>query len=153
MKRIGMEKMQMKNGLKDVDYKALGMRLKKVRLLRQYTQEGLAEKSGIIGSYVGVVERAEKKPSISTLVRIANALNCSLDYLLYDSLVYEDGRVYSINNDTPVKAKELGTVADLNSLNDRLLELLGGTGTGRREGEIKLILEILKNISAYYKDN
>ena len=136
--------------IKEVDYDALGMRLKKVRLLRQFTQEGLAEKSGVIGSYVGVLERAEKKPSISTLVKIANALNCSLDYLLHDSLIFDDDRVYSINNDTAnaVKGGSSSSFDDIASLSRSLLPLL--SGADNREQEIKAILEILRNITAYY---
>ena len=139
------------DGIMDVDYEALGMRLKKVRLLRQFTQEGLAERSGVIGSYVGVLERAEKKPSVSTLVKIANALNCSLDYLLHDSLVVDEDRVYSINNDTANAVKGGGApLDDIASLSKSLLPLLSGASTGAKEQEIKMILEILRNITAHY---
>lgn len=141
------------NEIKDVDYEALGMKLKKVRLLRQYTQEELAEMSGIIGSYVGVLERAEKKPSISTLVKIANALDCSLDYLLYDSLVLGDDRIYSINNDTANKSSETGALKEIASLSKSLLPLLNSTSSDNKEQEIKMILEILKNITSHYKSN
>ena len=140
----------MNEEIRDVDYTALGMRLKKVRTLRQYTQEALAEKSGVIGSYIGVIERAEKKPSISTLVRVANALNCSIDYLLYDSLIQSADRVYSINNDAEVRLPAHKSPNDIASLSNSLLPLLNAAGSKAREQEIQMVLEILRNITADY---
>jgi len=142
----------MSDSIQDVNYEALGKRVKKVRLLRQYTQEALAEKSGVIGSYIGVIERAEKKPSISTLVRVANALDCSLDYLLYDSLVHGDDRVYSINNDAATHRETQQPPRDVAALSKSLLPLLGATGPNAREQEIQMILEILRNITAHYQN-
>ena len=130
-----------------VDYKALGQRVKKVRLLRDMTQEQLAEKSDVVNSYVGVIERAEKKASINTLVKVANALNCSVDYLLSDSLVSGEDRVFDLVIGS--KAKEAKPTEDIASLRS-LLPLLSGTGD--REQEIKLILQILDNITTYYND-
>lgn len=130
-----------------VDYNDLGQRVKRVRLLRELTQEQLAEKADVVNSYVGVIERGEKKASINTLVKIANALNCSVDYLLGDSLVSEQGRVFDlVIHDKP---KEITPVDDIESLRN-LIPLLSGTGD--REQEVKLILRILDNITAHYKN-
>lgn len=142
----------MNEEIRDVDYEALGRRLKKVRTLRQYTQEALAEKSGVIGSYVGVIERAEKKPSISTLVRIANALNCSVDYLLHDSLLYGEDRVYSINNDAVVRREAHQPLGEVSAISKSLLPLLSTSDSKVREQEIQVILEILRNITAHYQN-
>lgn len=130
-----------------VDYTAFGQRVRKVRLLRQLTQEQLAEKAGVINSYIGVIERGEKKASINTLVKIANALNCSVDYLLGDSIVVSQDRVFDI--DTAGKEKEVVPTDGIASLRS-LLPLLSGTVD--REQEIKLILQILDNITAHYKN-
>jgi transcriptional regulator with XRE-family HTH domain len=130
-----------------VDYKALGQRVRKVRLLREMTQEQVAEKADVVNSYVGVIERAEKKASINTLVKISNALNCSVDYLLGDSLVCGEDRVFDLVIGS--KAREAIPTGDMASLRN-LLPLL--SGSGNREQEIKLILQILDNITAYYKD-
>ena len=50
------------------------------------TQEELAEKSGISCSFVGHIERGEKKFSIGTLVALCNAMKISPNYLLQDSV-------------------------------------------------------------------
>ena len=120
-----------------------------MRLLRELTQEQVAEKADVVNSYVGVIERGEKKPSINTLVKIANALNCSVDYLLGDSLISAQDRVFDVAiHDKTIEATPIG--GDIDSLRS-LLPLLSGSGA--REQEIKLILQILENITAYYKDN
>ena len=129
-----------------VDYKELGQRVRRVRLLRELTQEQLAERADVVNSYVGVIERGEKKASINTLVKIANALNCSVDYLLGDSLVTDQDRIFDVViSDKPKEATPTGDIASLHNL----LPLLSGNGD--REQEIKLILRILDNITAYYK--
>ena len=129
-----------------VDYKELGQRVRRVRLLRELTQEQLAERADVVNSYVGVIERGEKKASINTLVKIANALNCSVDYLLGDSLVSGQDRIFDVViGGERRKATPTEGIASLHNL----LPLLSGDGD--REQEIKLILRILDNIAAYYK--
>jgi transcriptional regulator with XRE-family HTH domain len=130
-----------------VDYINLGQRIRKVRLLREFTQDQLAEKADIVNSYVGVIERGEKKPSIHTLVKISNALNCSVDYLLGDSLVSGKDRVFDVTiSGNPTESTPTD---DIDSLHN-LIPLLSNSSD--REQEIKLILRILDNITAYYKN-
>jgi len=72
-----------------MDYKELGRRVRQQRTLNKLTQEELAEKSGISCSFVGHIERGEKKFSIGTLVALCNALCVSPNSLLQDSLSIE----------------------------------------------------------------
>lgn len=69
-----------------MDYRELGKRIRQQRAMCGLTQEELAEKSGISCSFVGHIERGEKKFSIGTLVGICNAMGISPNYLLQDSL-------------------------------------------------------------------
>lgn len=69
-----------------MDYRALGKRVRQQRVMLDLTQEELAEKSGISCSFVGHIERGEKKFSIETLVSLCNALNIAPNALLQDSL-------------------------------------------------------------------
>lgn len=68
-----------------MDYKKLGERMRKERLSLGITQEVLAEKAGISVSFLGQVERGERKPSLETVVNIANSLSVTVDFLLSDS--------------------------------------------------------------------
>ena len=69
-----------------MDYKKLGERVRKQRILCQLTQDELAKKMGISCSFVGHIERGEKKASIETIVALCNAMNVSPSVLLQDSL-------------------------------------------------------------------
>ena len=57
--------------------------------------EDLAEKAGISCSFVGHIERGEKKASLETLIALCNALRVSPALLLQDSL---DGEVVKDND-------------------------------------------------------
>ena len=70
-----------------IDYVSLGKRIRDIRKKKGLTQALLAEKSGVEPSNVSHIERAATKLSLPTLVSIANALEVSLDELVYDSLI------------------------------------------------------------------
>ena len=93
----------------DLDYAALGKRIRTIRKKKQMTQEYLAEQVGIEPSNISHIERAASK------VKIANALQCSVDDLLCDSILCEreafENQLLEISKDcTP---KELRMLADL----------------------------------------
>jgi transcriptional regulator with XRE-family HTH domain len=46
------------------------------------SQEGLAQLAGLHRTYVGSVERGERNPTLTTIVRLANALGCAPGELL-----------------------------------------------------------------------
>ena len=70
-----------------MDYASLGKQIREHRLAKGLTQEKLAEMAGIEPSNLSHIERAATKVSLPTLVRIANALEATLDELIYGSLV------------------------------------------------------------------
>lgn len=72
-----------------MDYRALGKRVKQQRQMLDITQEALAEKAGVSCSFIGHIERGEKKASIETLICLCNALKVSPMVLLQDSLCPE----------------------------------------------------------------
>ena len=69
-----------------MDYKSLGMRIRKRRKAMRMTQEELAKKLGLSLSFLGHIERGTRKASVETLVAIANELSLSIDFMLQDSL-------------------------------------------------------------------
>jgi len=70
-----------------MDYEKLGNKIRMHRKLKGMTQEQLAEQADISLSFFGHIERGTRKPSLDTLVDIANVLEVSPDVLLQDSLV------------------------------------------------------------------
>jgi DNA-binding XRE family transcriptional regulator len=62
-------------------HKKLGQKIRELRKTMEMTQEDLAFKVEVDRSYMGFVERGEKNPTLSTLIRIAKALRIPLSEL------------------------------------------------------------------------
>lgn len=73
-----------------MNYCSLGKRIREERLKLGLTQEKLSEEIGVTDAYIGKIERGERSLSLETLVRIANKLGVTVDYLLEDSVNVED---------------------------------------------------------------
>ena len=69
----------------NIDYKALGAKLKQRRLFLDLTQEKVADKLGLSESFYSRIERGSRVLSLETLVKVACFFDVSLDYLLLDS--------------------------------------------------------------------
>ena len=72
--------------LEEIDYRKLGERIKQYRKMRGLSQEELAEITNSSKNHIGYVENAKRTVSLIMLVRISNALNVSIEDLLFDSL-------------------------------------------------------------------
>ena len=69
-----------------MDYKKLGVRVREHRKMHNMTQGELAERVGVSASFIGHIERGEKKASLETVVALCNMLEVSPSLLLQDSL-------------------------------------------------------------------
>ena len=70
----------------ELDYHAIGIRIRRIRKERGLTQQTLAELSNQEPSNISHIERGATKLSLPTIVNIANALNITVDTHLCDSL-------------------------------------------------------------------
>lgn len=61
---------------------AFGEKLRKIRNEAGITQKELADKIGVKRTTVSGYETEGKEPPYNTLIKIAQTLNCSIDYLL-----------------------------------------------------------------------
>lgn len=113
-------------GMRPMNYRLLGEKIKKERLNRGLTQEELAEKANLSVSFMGQIERGERKLSVDTLVKIGNSLGISFDYLL------QSGQ--RLKHDTVI---------------DELVYTL----KGRTQNEIRMIIEVTRTIFKYCKIN
>lgn len=94
-----------------MDYDALGKRLRQERHKMNWTQEKLAEKVEVSDAYIGQIERGERSLSLETLVKLANQLGVTVDYLLHDSITINDdqftNQIRQIMLDRTTKEKQL----------------------------------------------
>ncbi len=70
----------------ELDYKIIGERIRYYRKKQHLTQAKLAEMAQFETSNISHIERATTKMSLKALMNIANALNVSLDELVYNNL-------------------------------------------------------------------
>ena len=63
---------------------SFGEKIKKLRKERGWSQDAFAEQVGIHGRHVGKYEIGRALPNAETLIRIAKALDVSLDYLFLE---------------------------------------------------------------------
>ena len=71
----------------EIDYKAIGQRIKIARIKKGITQEAVADLIDITPAHMSNVETGKTKVSLPTLIEIANALSVSVDVLLCDNVL------------------------------------------------------------------
>lgn len=71
----------------ELDYKAIGKRIKIARIRADLTQERLAENVGVSATHMSNVETGTTRVSLTTIVTIANALSVTVDDLLCDNVI------------------------------------------------------------------
>ncbi len=71
----------------ELDYKAIGKRIRNARIKAELTQEKLSEAVGISPTHLSNIETGTTRVSLNALVRIANALRITSDDLLCDSVI------------------------------------------------------------------
>jgi len=108
-----------------MDFILLGKRIRDERLLLRLTIEQLSERADKSSNFVGQIERGDRKPSIETLVDIANALGTTVDSLLKDS----------------IKANEDSTIREIDTL------LYSSDETEKR-----FILDVIKRHKHHYQN-
>lgn len=70
-----------------LDYKAIGKRIKVARIRMGITQEQLADRVSVPATHLSNIEIGSGRVSLTTIVKIANVLNVTVDDLLCDNLV------------------------------------------------------------------
>ena len=68
----------------------IGNRIKAIRKRQGYSQEKLAELSGLNMSYIGQIERGDKNPSIETIYKLSKSLNIDMVELFENLTVAEN---------------------------------------------------------------
>ena len=72
----------------ELDYKAIGKRIKIARINADLTQEALAGRIDLSPSHMSNIETGTTKVSLTTIVNLANALGVTVDDLLCDNIIH-----------------------------------------------------------------
>ncbi len=74
-----------------IDYAQLGSKIKEARISKGLTQDILAEMVNCNTSHISNIENSHTKVSLNILLSIANALDTTIDLLLFDQ--YSNGNI------------------------------------------------------------
>jgi transcriptional regulator with XRE-family HTH domain len=102
-----------------VDYVTIGKRVMQRRLRMGMSQKELAMRAGITTVYLSNVENAHSKASLPTFLKLANALDCGVDALIWDNYsenrqVFEDQLADLVSDCSPDELRIIvGTVIAL----------------------------------------
>lgn len=67
-----------------INYKQLGQSIRNYRLLRNLTQEKLAEKCDLSTPHISNIERGTESISFSTLEKLLENLQVKIDFIIYE---------------------------------------------------------------------
>lgn len=73
--------------MKELDFRAIGQRIKIARIKKRLTQEAVAEKVNITTQHMSNIETGNSSVSLPTLISIANVLYVTIDELLCDTIL------------------------------------------------------------------
>lgn len=72
----------------DLDFHMIGKQIRKRRLECGITQESIANQLDVNPSHISNIENGRANPSLTALVKIANILECSVDFFIGHEYTY-----------------------------------------------------------------
>ena len=108
----------------EIDYQAIGKRIRDRRSNMGYSQELLAFECDLSVPYISQIENGRKSVSLHALLQIADSLDCTLDFLIFGtSSFYISSKEYDFNETVENCSKEERKyLYDLLSLNIKMLQ-------------------------------
>lgn len=76
----------------ELNYKEIGKRIKSRRKELSITQEQIAEHLDVNPSHISNIESGRSHPSLTSLINIANILQCSIDLFICEEYTYISDR-------------------------------------------------------------
>lgn len=107
--------------MSDLNFKIIGQKIKERRLSLGVTQESIANKLDVNPSHISNIECGRANPSLTALIKIANALHCSVDYFINEE--------YSFKIDN----------AQEKNLDEQILDKLKHCDTNKKEKILKIV--------------
>lgn len=72
-----------------INFMLIGLRIKELRIQKRMSQATLAEHIDMSATFISHIEAAKKQASLESLVRIANALEVTVDHFLIGNQTYD----------------------------------------------------------------
>ena len=105
----------------DLDFKAIGLKIKERRKQLGETQEHIANMLEVNPSHISNIECGRANPSLTALVKIANILECSVDYFISDEYTFKTDK----NNEKTLDDKIMDKIKNCDSdKKQRILKMI-----------------------------
>ncbi|MBO8138856.1 MAG: helix-turn-helix transcriptional regulator [Desulfotomaculum sp.] len=124
----------------EIDKKAIGQRIRDERKKLALSREEFSEIIGLSDYYVGQLERGERQMSLPVLVKVANCLHLSLDYLIFGKVSHNADSVNEDYND--YQTFNYNKIKEINSLLKRC-----------SSNQLNLLEKLIKTILPYINKN
>ena len=89
----------------DLDFKTIGLKIKERRVSQCVTQECIANHLDVNPSHISNIECGRANPSLTALVKIANILECSIDYFISGEYTFQIRNECSDSIENEIHAK------------------------------------------------
>lgn len=104
--------------MKELDFCKIGGRIRERRLTLGRTQDYLANYLDIDASHISNIEHGRCKVSLTALVGISNALNCSIDYFIMEeyenlSIPADNEIIRKLNNCSYETKEKISDIIDI----------------------------------------
>ena len=105
----------------DLDFVKIGSKIKERRISLKMTQDFIANKLDVNPSHISNIECGRANPSLTALVKIANILECSVDFFISSEYQYKS------------------TETDTETLDDKILAKLKYCNTDKKQKVLQII--------------
>jgi transcriptional regulator with XRE-family HTH domain len=105
----------------DLDFQTIGKQIRKRRRECGLTQEAIAEQLDVNPSHISNIENGRANPSLTILVKLANLMECSVDFFISHEYSYKD-------SDTRAQ-----------DVDEKILSRLGSCDLATKEKVLKII--------------
>lgn len=104
--------------MQELDFQKIGAKIRERRSYKGYTQDFLANHLDVDASHISNIEHGRCKVSLTALVGIANALDCSVDYFLIseyknEGLAVDTELAKKLQNCDTEKKKQISRIIDV----------------------------------------
>lgn len=89
----------------ELDFKQIGLKIKERRQDQGLTQEFVANKLDVNPSHISNIEGGRAHPSLTALVKIANILQCSVDFFISGEYFYKIDKNETMTLDSQIMDK------------------------------------------------
>lgn len=86
----------------DLNFKIIGQKIRERRQSLGITQEFIANRLDVNPSHISNIECGRANPSLTALVKIANILQCSVDYFIHEEYTFSIHRQEDMTLDNQI---------------------------------------------------